>query len=1084
MKMNKKILIKDGKEIVIAASAAISLGAGTSLTHQVLAKAADITTTSTETPTTTSSSTVDTSTNNKTNTTDSASSQTITSETEPNTTSTTTQNPTTDPVVTSTNTNTASMNTTAAPTTSAANTNTANTASVAGTTNAGTTGTATNNTPVTTTPNTAPTTSSTTSTVTTSSTEPSTTTNSSTGSTTDQTTTVTPPTSDTTTTTPAPAASEYTPSDYFTWSTDATTGTATVTGLAQGASVSAINLPPSITLDGVTYKVTAIGNNAFQFNNDITSITLNDGLTTIGSEAFYSNQNLASVIFNDGLESIGEGAFAYDSKLATVDFSKNTTLQTIGDNAFVSNPIATLVLPDSVTSIGKTAFAYNNALTSLTLPQGLQTIGDQAFASNNNLQEIVFNKALTTIGYQSFIYNSNLTTLDFTNATNLQSIGAGAFEYDKISGNLTFPASVTSVGDQAFLSNQITGLSYAGKTLSIGDGVFKYNRIVNINVPNLGIPGSFGSEIGGYQVSTIFTDPSHDNISDFFNINADGFGEQYLGIFGLTNGVTYSNGVFNIPTGTTSFSFNWSIGPEYNGQYNVVLNNPVIKAIDSVSLINSSWSPSDNFISCILQDGTNVPLSSMKISVVDPSGQTVSTVDTSKAGIYQVTYSYGAYSTTVNVNVQKYAGSYTLSGTNSSVYNGKPQDVTGSYQVVLSNGVTYTTQPGDVDFVTAGATNAGTYQVQLSAQGIAAINTLQGSDTYDWEPGTNTATFVINKLPITISAVNASKESGESDPDLTASVSNGVTDADYTVTRATGETVGTYPITVNYNDDANPNYSITVQSGTFTITGIDGSDFTMKVGDPTPTVADFNASAYDINGPVSEISLDLNGADLSQNGDYTVTLSTPDGMTKQVVLHVTGGSNNNNNGSSTGNPDDNQNGGDNSDNQGNQDDEGNPDDQNNQDDEGNSENTDDNNEDQTTDSDGNQIDEEVPKDTDENGSNNTETVVDHNQGGSATTESSTNSAAVKPTNNKYSAILRDNGYRLSTPNDSSSERKLITVSSSQSVKQTQTNPEFVSKKGRFPQTGDNKGIVATISGILIGLLLLVGIDLKRRKNNR
>src|SRR5699024_5383434 len=98
------------------------------------------------------------------------------------------------------------------------------------------------------------------------------------------------------------------------------------------------------------------------------------------------------------------------------------------------------------------------------------------------------------------------------------------------------------------------------------------------------------------------------------------------------------------------------------------------------------------------------------------------------------------------------------------------------------------------------------------------------------------------------------------------------------------------PITVTYTDAENPNYEITVKPATFTITGIDGSDYTMKVGDPTPTVSDFKPIAYDLNGPVSEISLNLNGANLSQNGDYTVTLSTADGMTKQVVLHVTGGS--------------------------------------------------------------------------------------------------------------------------------------------------------------------------------------------------
>ena len=59
------------------------------------------------------------------------------------------------------------------------------------------------------------------------------------------------------------------------------------------------------------------------------------------------------------------------------------------------------------------------------------------------------------------------------------------------------------------------------------------------------------------------------------------------------------------------------------------------------------------------------------------------------------------------------------------------------------------------------------------------------------------------------------------DPELTATVSglpeDGV-EPTYTLTREEGQNVGEYKITVNVNDEANPNYTINVEEGTFTIT--------------------------------------------------------------------------------------------------------------------------------------------------------------------------------------------------------------------------------------------------------------------------
>ena len=67
---------------------------------------------------------------------------------------------------------------------------------------------------------------------------------------------------------------------------------------------------------------------------------------------------------------------------------------------------------------------------------------------------------------------------------------------------------------------------------------------------------------------------------------------------------------------------------------------------------------------------------------------------------------------------------------------------------------------------------------------------------------------------------------------------------------------------------------------------ITGSDFSMYVGDKTPTASDFKASATDKDGKASEVTVDLSKADLTKAGTYDVTLKSADGQSKVVKLTV------------------------------------------------------------------------------------------------------------------------------------------------------------------------------------------------------
>ncbi len=114
---------------------------------------------------------------------------------------------------------------------------------------------------------------------------------------------------------------------------------------------------------------------------------------------------------------------------------------------------------------------------------------------------------------------------------------------------------------------------------------------------------------------------------------------------------------------------------------------------------------------------------------------------------------------------------------------------------------------------------------------------------------------------LTITANNISKEYGDEDPELTATI-EGVRAGDtinYTLFREPGEEIGTYVISVTLGD--NPYYEITVQSGTLTIrekpitVSITGEHVVATYDGEPHTATGFTANATDENYDVSNVAL-------------------------------------------------------------------------------------------------------------------------------------------------------------------------------------------------------------------------------------
>ncbi len=86
-------------------------------------------------------------------------------------------------------------------------------------------------------------------------------------------------------------------------------GTVTIVG---GSDVTGdVVIGETVAIDGKTYQVTGIGDNAFNGNTAITSITIPDGINTIGAGAFDGCSQLTTIIIGKGVTTIGEKAFAH-----------------------------------------------------------------------------------------------------------------------------------------------------------------------------------------------------------------------------------------------------------------------------------------------------------------------------------------------------------------------------------------------------------------------------------------------------------------------------------------------------------------------------------------------------------------------------------------------------------------------------------------------------------------------------------------------------------------------------------------------------------------------------------------------------
>ena len=183
---------------------------------------------------------------------------------------------------------------------------------------------------------------------------------------------------------------------------------------------------------GMTLRVDSIGESAFN-QRKIENITIPEYIVSIDANAFYGCDNLTSITIPKNVTSIGGSVFGGCSNLENIYVDAENTSYYVKNNCLIEKETKTLIagcndsiIPDdgSVTVIGSGALS-GRKMARVTIPNSITTIGSSAFFGCPNLESVSIPDSVTIIKSQAFGNNLKLT-------------------------HITIPASVTTIEFQVF----------------------------------------------------------------------------------------------------------------------------------------------------------------------------------------------------------------------------------------------------------------------------------------------------------------------------------------------------------------------------------------------------------------------------------------------------------------------------------------------------------------------------------------------------------------------------------------------------------------------------------------------------------
>ncbi|WP_230319185.1 bacterial Ig-like domain-containing protein [Enterococcus casseliflavus] len=286
---------------------------------------------------------------------------------------------------------------------------------------------------------------------------------------------------------------------------------------------------------------------------------------------------------------------------------------------------------------------------------------------------------------------------------------------------------------------------------------------------------------------------------------------------------------------------------------------------DSTIYVGDSWKAEDNFDSALDKDGNSVDFQDLTVDA--------SQADTSKAGSFEVTYTYDGVTSTAAITVKEKMTAVNVH--DSMIYVGDNWEAEDNFDSALDkDGNSIDFQDLTIDASQADTSKAGSFEV-----------------TYTYDGVTSTATITVKEKMTDVNVHDSTIYVGdnwEAEDNFDSALDKDGNDVDFSAltvddSKADTSKAGSFEVTYTY-DGVTSTAIVTVKEK---MTAVNVHDSTIYVGDNWEAEDNFD-SALDKDGndvALSDLTVDASKADTSKAGSFEVTY-TYDGVTSKAIVTV------------------------------------------------------------------------------------------------------------------------------------------------------------------------------------------------------